>query len=288
MDTEEQTIEPIPHSPEHEAAESHSESEASADETAPLTKRVFTKFIKKATNALFRGVTKEVFNMHTEQAVHYLNLKDAVEEFHEDVREQNSSIDFSLTKMVSYLNQFIESLNKLNAGVTSVQDSVKDDPELTGKLLQASETYQLNSVNLTELLNLMKATNLQAFSTTVESVQSSLTALQQLVAAESQASTSMAWTLGSRMSAIEGAQASMEAKVSTIQQDTSDIKSMMTEIYHAFKGTTPSASVSTPTLAITVTLERAEGENVTDAPHTEAQEATDVASRGQPVGTRKV
>ena len=162
-------------------------------------------------------------------------------------------------------------------GLKSVQDSVKDDPELTRKLLQASETYQLNSVNLSELLNLMKASNLQALSTTVESVQSSPTALQQSVAAQSQASTSMAWNFGSRMSPIEGAQASLEAKVSTIQQDTSDIKTMITEIYQAFKGTTPSASVSTPTLAITAAPATVEGENVTDAPHTEAQDATDVA-----------
>lgn len=135
MNTEEQITEPIPQSPEHEAAESHSESEASDNDTAPLAERFFTKFIKNATDALFRGVTDEVFDMHTEQAVHYFNLKDLVEEFHEDVREQNSSIDFSLTKLVSYLNQFIESLNKLNAGVKSVQESVKDGPELTRKLL---------------------------------------------------------------------------------------------------------------------------------------------------------
>lgn len=123
--------------------------------------------------------------MHTEQAVHYFNLKDVVEEFYDDVREQNSTIDVSLTKLVSYLKQFIESLNKLNAEVKSVQESIKDDPELTRKFLQASETYQHNSVNLTELLNLIKSSNLQSLSTTIESVKSSLTALEQSVAAQS-------------------------------------------------------------------------------------------------------
>ena len=42
--------------------------------------------------------------------------------------------------------------------------------------------------------------------------------------------------LGSRMTAFEIAQASLETKVSTIQKDTSDRNFMMTEIYQAFKG----------------------------------------------------
>lgn len=194
--------------------------------------------------------------------------------------------------MVSHLNQFLESLNKLNTGVQSIQESVKDDPELTRKFLQASETYQLNSVHLTELLNLMNSSNLQALSTSVESVKTSLVALDQSVAAQSQKSASMAWSFGSRMTAMENAQASLEAKVSTIQKDTSDIKTMMTEIYQAFKGSSPSASVG-PTLAITSAQATVEGENnATDAAFIEAPEAstsqpmaTNVASKGQPSHT---
>ena len=102
-----------PQSSDHEAAECHSESESSGDDQAPL----IGKFIKRATNALFRGVTDQVFDMHTEQAVHYFNLKDAFEEFHDDVREQNASVSFSLTQMVSHLNKFLESLTKLSTGV---------------------------------------------------------------------------------------------------------------------------------------------------------------------------
>lgn len=281
MMVEETVPEPIPQSPQPsdtEATETHSDSESSGDDQAPLTGKFFTKFIKKATNALFRGVTDQVFDMHTEQAVHYFNLKDAVEDFNDDVREQNASVSFSLTQMVSHLNKFLESLNKLNTGVQSIQESVKDDPELTKKLLQASETYQLNSVHLTELLNLMKTFNLQGLSNSVEAFKTSLAALDLLVADQSQNSASLAWSFGSRLTAMENAHASLEAKVSTIQKDTSDIKSMMIEIYQAFKGSSTSASV-TPTLAITTAQAIVEGENITDAPHTEAQnEATDVAT----------
>ena len=141
--------------------------------------------------------------MHIEQAVHYHLLKDVVEDFNYDVGEQNSTVTYSLTQMVSQLNQFLESLNKLNTGVQSVQESVKDDPELTRKLLQASETYQVNSVTLTELLGLLKGSNVQGLSSTVESLKSSFTTLEESVAAQSQKSTSLAWTMGSRMTALK-------------------------------------------------------------------------------------
>ena len=201
-----------------------------------------------------------------------LNLKDAVEDFNEDVREQNASVTHSLTQMVSRLNQFLESLNKLNVGVQSVQESVKDDPELTRKLLQASETYQVNSVTLTELLDLLKGSNVQGLSSTVESLKSSFTTLEESVAAQSQKSTSLAWTMGSRITALENAQAALDSKVSTIHQDTAEIKSMLTENFQAFKGTSTSSSVP-PTLAITDAQANVEGENVTEAPDTEEQDA---------------
>ena len=173
MELEETVPEPIhqsPQSSDHDDADTHSEPESSGDDQAPLTVKTFTKFIKKITNILYRGITDEVFDMHTEQAVHFHNLKDAVEDFDEDVREQNSSVNHSLTQMITRLNQFLITLNQLNVGVQSVQESVKDDPELTRKLLQASETYQVNSVALTELLDLMKGSNLQGLTTTVESL----------------------------------------------------------------------------------------------------------------------
>ena len=79
-------------------------------------------------------------------------------------------------------------------------------------------------------------------------------------------SSSMAWTLGSRMTALEAAQSSLEAKVSSVQQDTSEIKSMVTEIFQAFKGHyTTTTSVPPATLALTDVPATVEGERVTEA-----------------------
>nr|GFA65418.1 hypothetical protein [Tanacetum cinerariifolium] len=67
-------------------------------------------------------------------------------------------------------------------------------------------------------------------------------------------STSVAWSLGLRMKNIELTQAGIESDIASPKQETSEIKSMMTEILDAFKGQSSSASsksVSTTTLAIT-------------------------------------
>ncbi|GJT02299.1 hypothetical protein Tco_0823468 [Tanacetum coccineum] len=68
------------------------------------------------------------------------------------------------------------------------------------------------------------------------------------------------------MTAIEISQTALKREVSSLRQDTSEIKSMMTEIYQAFKGqpsSAPSGSV-TPTLALTHILANVEGENATN------------------------
>ncbi|GKF82001.1 hypothetical protein Tco_0243657, partial [Tanacetum coccineum] len=63
----------------------------------------------------------------------------------------------------------------------------------------------------------------------------------------------MAYNLGPRMTAFESSQAKIRSELSSLKQDTSDVKSMMTEIYQAFRGqsSTPSSSVPQTTLAIT-------------------------------------
>ncbi|GJR45047.1 hypothetical protein Tco_1313150 [Tanacetum coccineum] len=71
-----------------------------------------------------------------------------------------------------------------------------------------------------------------------------------------------------RLISIESSQVALRSKISSFKQDTSEIKSMMTEIFKAFKGmsfSTPSSSVPTTTLAITKGPTTVEGENFTHA-----------------------
>ncbi|GKG19520.1 hypothetical protein Tco_0376619, partial [Tanacetum coccineum] len=68
------------------------------------------------------------------------------------------------------------------------------------------------------------------------------------------------------MTAIEISQTALQSKVSSIRKDTLEIKSMMSEIYHAFKVQSSLASSSsvTPTLALTNIPSNIEGENATN------------------------
>ena len=84
------------------------------------------------------------------------------------------------------------------------------------------------------------------------SISSSLSLMEKNLGAWAKSSNSLAWNLGPRMSAIESTQASLDAKVSTLQKDTFDMKTMLTELYKAFKGSsTPTASLDPPTPALT-------------------------------------
>ncbi|GKB82076.1 hypothetical protein Tco_0948971 [Tanacetum coccineum] len=68
------------------------------------------------------------------------------------------------------------------------------------------------------------------------------------------------------MTAIEISQTALKSEVSSLRQDTSKIKSMMTEIYQAFKNQpslAPASSV-TPTLSLTNIPANVEGENATN------------------------
>ncbi|GJZ72281.1 hypothetical protein Tco_0636132 [Tanacetum coccineum] len=76
----------------------------------------------------------------------------------------------------------------------------------------------------------------------------------------------MAWNLGSRMTTVEISQTALKYEVSSLRQDTSEIKSIMAEIYQAFKGQPSSAPLGsvTLTLALTHILANVEGENATN------------------------
>ncbi|GJX15299.1 hypothetical protein Tco_0207057 [Tanacetum coccineum] len=76
-------------------------------------------------------------------------------------------------------------------------------------------------------------------------------------------STNMARNMGSRLSKIELSHTALKTDIFAIKQDTSDIKSMMIEIFNAFKGQpfpTLTSSV-TLTLALTYILANVKGEN---------------------------
>ncbi|GJV72696.1 hypothetical protein Tco_1492691 [Tanacetum coccineum] len=104
-------------------------------------------------------------------------------------------------------------ITERNCSLKVIQDAVKEDPALNKKVLEATKAYIKKLANFTELLSLVKGFDFLG--------------LKSFVAA-------------------------IKSHISSLKQDTSKIKSMMFEIFNAFKGQTPpSSSVPTTTLSIT-------------------------------------
>ncbi|GJS10751.1 hypothetical protein Tco_0367547 [Tanacetum coccineum] len=185
---------------------------------------------------------------------------------------QESDSDFSSPDLKKYnnilpLTERQLALNGVTKTLKVIQDAVKDDPALTKKVIKASDAYTKNSTALTKLLILVKNFDFQGLKSSVESLQAIALRQDEYLSSWAKTSTSMAWNLGPRMIIVKSSQAEIRFEISSLKSDTLEIKSMMTEIYQAFKGqsSTPLSSVPQTTLAITKGPSNVKvgGENVT-------------------------
>ncbi|GJU69656.1 hypothetical protein Tco_1255915 [Tanacetum coccineum] len=194
----------------------------------PLTERQLVKYLRKVSHVLFTKLIEDSWDKHEEVTDHNVSMR-----------------------------RILENLKE-------VKNAVKEDPTLNKKVLETTEACTKNSINLTELLTLVKSFDFQGLKSSIESLQVTALSQDQHLSSWAKSSTSMAWNLGPRMTVIESSQAEIRSEISSLRQDTSYIKSMMTDIYNAFKGqpfSTPSGSVPA-TLDITIASTSVEGENV--------------------------
>nr|GEV55508.1 retrovirus-related Pol polyprotein from transposon TNT 1-94 [Tanacetum cinerariifolium]GEV76571.1 retrovirus-related Pol polyprotein from transposon TNT 1-94 [Tanacetum cinerariifolium] len=155
----------------------------------------------------------------------------------------------SLEKSSTTINDLYKGMKVITQLLKDITDSVKDDPAINKKIKEASETLAKIFTQTTEILSSQKEAS----------------------AAWMKSSTNMARNLRSRISCLERAQTHIKSSMSSLQEDTRSIKSMMTDMYNAFRGQSslaPSSSV-TLTFALTNTLANVEGENTT---HTATKE----------------
>nr|GFA33324.1 hypothetical protein [Tanacetum cinerariifolium] len=116
----------------------------------------------------------------------------------------------SLDKNNVARGDILNALNGVTETLKTIQDAVKEDHALKRKVIEATEAYTKNSINLTLLLTLIKNFDFQTLKSSVESLQATALSQEKHLAE---------W-----------------AKSSTSMQDTSDIKSMMTGTIKLSKG----------------------------------------------------
>ncbi|GJV40133.1 hypothetical protein Tco_1418573 [Tanacetum coccineum] len=169
---------------------------------------------------------------HEEATASYANLKHEIGGFHDATFKANENTDTALRNYQQIL--------------------IKDDPALNKKGLEPTEAYTKNFMNLTKLLTLVKTFDFSSLKFIVESLKAVMDAQNDHLAKWAKSSTNLAWSVGLRLTKIEHTRAFMQADISSLKKDTSNIKNMMTKIFYAFKGqSTPSSSMPKTTLAIT-------------------------------------
>ncbi|GKB42023.1 hypothetical protein Tco_0886965 [Tanacetum coccineum] len=173
------------------------------DNILPLTKRQLVKYLRKVSRVLFNRITKDQWAHHEEAAVSYTDLRASIKGYYEENVDHKDQTDKlvqvtrdSLDKTATDRTNLLKALTEVNETLKVIQDAVKDDLALNKKVIEATEAYTKNLTALTELLTL---------------------------------------NLGPRMIAFESSQAEIRSELSSLKQDTSDVKSMMTEIYQAFR-----------------------------------------------------
>ncbi|GJY61581.1 hypothetical protein Tco_0462238 [Tanacetum coccineum] len=106
------------------------------------------------------------------------------------------------------------------------------------KVLDATEAYTKNSINLTKLITLVKTFDFSGLKSIVKYLKAVVDAQNDHLVTWAKSSTNLVWSVGPRLTKIEHTQTMLQNDISSLKKDTSEIKNMMTEIFCAFKGQT--------------------------------------------------
>ncbi|GJZ99570.1 hypothetical protein Tco_0672121 [Tanacetum coccineum] len=134
-----------------------------------------------------------------------------------DLKKYDNTLPLTERQLVKYLRKAFDK---------GYYEENVNHREQTDKVIDAAmNSLDKNSIARGDILNAINGWNLFRL----------LLLAKKQVAEWAKSSTSMAWNLGLRMTKIKNSQAEIKTKVFSLRQDTSYIKSMMTEIYQAFK-----------------------------------------------------
>nr|GFA60823.1 hypothetical protein [Tanacetum cinerariifolium] len=172
----------------------------------------------------------------------------------------------SLDKSSTTISDLYKGLDVITQLLKNTNHAVKDDPATNNKINDAIKTFAKIFTQTTKILSLVKTFDFSTLQSTLIDLQDQALKQVEAPAAWKKSSTNMSWSLDSRMTVVKISQTALKSEVSSLRQDTSEIKSMMTEIYQAFKGQPSSAPLGsvTPTLAITHIPTNVKGENATN------------------------
>ncbi|GJZ61462.1 hypothetical protein Tco_0617599 [Tanacetum coccineum] len=208
----------------------------------------------------FNRITEKQWEQHEEAAVSYVDLKASIDQYYDENIAHRDQTDKLMEASMSSLDRTNTTISDLYKGLDVITQllkdiniAIKDDLATNQKINEATKTFAKIYFNITEVLFLVKGFDFFAFLSAVKSLRDHAFKQEEASTAWMKSSTNMAWNLSSRMFGVELSQTALKQEISSLRKDTSEIKSMMTEMYTAFRGqssSAPSGSV-TPTLALT-------------------------------------
>ncbi|GJT22342.1 hypothetical protein Tco_0892279 [Tanacetum coccineum] len=165
---------------------------------------------EEVSRVLFTRITEEQWAQHEEADVFYADLKASIKGYYEENIDHMDHTDKVIDAAMNSLDKnsitrgdLLNSLNGVTEILKSSQDVVKQDRVLNKKVTEATKAYIKNSTHLTELLTLIKNFDFQGSKSLLESLQATALSQDKHLAEWAKSSTSMAWSLGPRMTVIE-------------------------------------------------------------------------------------
>ncbi|GJY44178.1 hypothetical protein Tco_0432391 [Tanacetum coccineum] len=108
----------------------------------------------------YMHVAKDNWEKHEEDAASYADLKWEVKDFHKTTLRATSNTDAHIRNFEKIPHQdkaqHVKGINIILTNLKEVQDAVKDDPAMNGKVFEATNIYVQNSSKLTELNLIIK------------------------------------------------------------------------------------------------------------------------------------
>ncbi|GKD39951.1 hypothetical protein Tco_1260158 [Tanacetum coccineum] len=141
----------------------------------------------------------------------------------------------SLDRTNTTISDLYKGLDVITQLLKDINIAIKDDLATNQKINEATKTFAKISFNITEVLFLVKGFDFFAFLSAVKSLRDHAFKKEEASTAWMKSSTNMAWNLSSRMSGVELSQTALKQEISSLRKDTSEIKSMMTEMLQTRK-----------------------------------------------------
>nr|GFB90861.1 hypothetical protein [Tanacetum cinerariifolium] len=126
------------------------------------------------------------------------------------------------------ISDLYKGLDVITQLLKNTNHAVKDDPATNN---DAIKTFAKIFTQTTKILSLVKTFDFSTLQSTLIDLQDQALKQVEAPAAWKKSSTNMSWSLDSRMTVVKISQTALKSEVSSLRQDTSEIKSMMTEIY---------------------------------------------------------